>query len=416
MSTIKNTLLNNRYIPIKKIGSGSFSIVWLTFDINTLKYYALKVQNSKDYNDALHELTVYEYLKNNCNNIMNIYDAFEIKHDTDNDILPNICMVMDLMTCSSHLLLKTNKYNNGLDIPTVIRIIKHVLVDLCELHKNGIVHKDIKPENILILDMFDVYHDIKQKLKLEKIVKKHSKGKQKLDKCAKNNIVNEISNKNCNNDSDSDSDSDNDDSDNYDSNSNSNSNNIDINNITLNKNIIVKIGDMGHCMLPGIIFEHKPQPNYYLAPEILMKLEYDTSADMWALGCTIYELLTGNILFDSEYYNGNTYRHHLYMIVEKLGMFCQEDIKKSPEKDIFFNKQCTFIKGHRGIKFQRPLWKDLKEICEKNSLSKTDEQTFINFMMLLFKYNIKERLTAENALHHDIFNMEILHCSQIDTR
>jgi serine/threonine-protein kinase SRPK3 len=413
MTGLKNKLLDNRYILIKEIGSGSFSTVWLVFDINTVKYYALKVQNTDDYDDARHEISVYDYMaKIKSDYLMNIYNSFEFKDDdADDDDNPHICMVMNLMECSTHELIKSKQYKHGLPFQIVMKITKQILIGLDQLHQHNIIHKDVKPENILITESDNLYKDIKIALEAKKIVEKHSKNQKQLNKKIKDNILKEICSRNKNNDSDSDDDSDECDSICHNlelkSDSSDNESTTSNNSITsifyINENIHVKLGDMGHCILPHTNFPYQTQSNYYLAPELIMKLPFNNTVDMWALGCTIYELLTGKILFESESYNGNTYRHHLYMIAEKLGIFPRSYMESCLLKDIFFNKKCTCIKGYKGIKFQRPLWKDLQNLCKDKCLSSDDEKLFINFMMGLFRYDIHSRTTANQALNHDIF-------------
>ena len=39
------------------------------------------------------------------------------------------------------------------------------------------------------------------------------------------------------------------------------------------------------------------QTRYYRAPEVIYD-EYDIECDMWSIGCIIYELITGEYLFD----------------------------------------------------------------------------------------------------------------------
>lgn len=419
MSNLKNKMLDNRYILVKEIGSGSFSTVWLAFDIDNIQYYALKIQNTDDYADACHEISVYENIREiNSSYLMNIHNTFEYtneneedEYDNDNDNdNPHVCMVMDLMECSTHNLIKTKQYKHGLPFDIVMIITKQILLGIVELHKKNIIHKDIKPENILICGSADLHKCIKDTLNAEKIVEKFTKTKKGKKQIDKNNIFKAICSVNNQNiDSESESASDETESSNdintlqLDTHSNEQSDD-DVFMCQINKNITVKLADMGHCILPDIDFPYQIQSNYYLAPELIMKLQFNNSVDMWALGCTIYELLTGQILFESESYNGNTYRHHLYIMAEKLGMFPSKYVNDCTLKDIFFNKRCTCIKGYRGIKFQRPLWRDLQNICRDRSLSLDDERLFIDFMMGLFKYDINMRTTSEQALNHEIFN------------
>ena len=40
------------------------------------------------------------------------------------------------------------------------------------------------------------------------------------------------------------------------------------------------------------------QPRQYRSPEVLLGARYDTSADMWSMACMVFELVTGDLLFD----------------------------------------------------------------------------------------------------------------------
>lgn len=39
---------------------------------------------------------------------------------------------------------------------------------------------------------------------------------------------------------------------------------------------------------------------FYRAPEIILGMPYDYAVDMWSIGCTLYELYTGKILFTGD--------------------------------------------------------------------------------------------------------------------
>ena len=43
--------------------------------------------------------------------------------------------------------------------------------------------------------------------------------------------------------------------------------------------------------------------HFYLAPEVYQGGGYDESIDLWALGITIYKLVTGSTPFESIYVN-----------------------------------------------------------------------------------------------------------------
>lgn len=412
MCAVKNKLLDGRYVPIKEIGSGSFSTVWLVFDLNTVKYCALKIQNTEDYDDALYEISVYNAIENiKSDNLMKLYRSFEYEDsDDDEDDKPHICMALDIMNCSTHDLIKF-QYKKGLPFFAVMEITKQVLMGLNKLHQNNVIHKDVKPENILISNYVDKYEELKSVVGAESLVKKNGvtnkKNKDKVIKEIFARVDKFLEGMQGNSDNEENSDENNDEE--YilsESSSESSIEQMEINeNIHMFENIHAKLADMGHCVLPHTNFPYQTQSNYYLAPELILHIDYNFSVDIWALGCSIYELLTGNILFDSESYGGNTYRHHLYMIAEKLGMFPQSWIEECELKDVFFNKRNTCIKGYRGIKFQRPLWKELQLICKNNNLTDELGTYFVDFMMGLFRYDVNSRFTAQIALDHKIFKL-----------
>jgi mitogen-activated protein kinase 1/3 len=53
---------------------------------------------------------------------------------------------------------------------------------------------------------------------------------------------------------------------------------------------------------------------YYRAPEIMISHEYSTAVDIWSLGCTMAELMTGHILF-----KGENYIQQIKVIIDTLG-------------------------------------------------------------------------------------------------
>jgi len=55
---------------------------------------------------------------------------------------------------------------------------------------------------------------------------------------------------------------------------------------------------------------------FYRAPEIMLGLPYDYMIDMWSIGCVLYELYTGKILFQ-----GKDNNDMLYQIQEVKGRF-----------------------------------------------------------------------------------------------
>jgi serine/threonine-protein kinase SRPK3 len=386
-------VLNNKYVVLEKLGYGSYASVWLGLNYLTSEFYALKIHNTDDYECGLKESKLLTKLKSPY--IINIIEYFDHKdfHVT----------VLELMSFSLMDLINkefNKKFVTGLSAPFVNKIADIVFNGLQKIHDNNIIHSDIKPENILIkyknygtLSKLEKYNQLISKIISEDIIpsKHRIKNKKQINKVTNKTLTKSQLNKfiikiktfDSKIDTDSEPESDNisDISDEQSSQSSTDSitdlkdnkkenkpnkiryryknkllkiNNTDkkeeskliinysdelINDMI--KNCIIKISDLGTCYkIKKQNFEI--QTRYYRAPEIILNVPYDKTCDYWSLGCTLYELFTGNILFDpyhTKYFS--TDRHHIYLIYSKIGSIPEEIINKSPKKDIFYKNDLT---------------------------------------------------------------------------
>ena len=62
----------------------------------------------------------------------------------------------------------------------------------------------------------------------------------------------------------------------------------------------VKIVDLGNACWTHKHFTEDIQTRQYRAPEVLLGASYETSVDIWSLACIIFELVTGDLLFDPQ--------------------------------------------------------------------------------------------------------------------
>ena len=62
----------------------------------------------------------------------------------------------------------------------------------------------------------------------------------------------------------------------------------------------VKIVDLGNACWTHKHFTDDIQTRQYRAPEVLLGASYETSVDIWSLACIIFELVTGDLLFDPQ--------------------------------------------------------------------------------------------------------------------
>lgn len=88
----------------------------------------------------------------------------------------------------------------------------------------------------------------------------------------------------------------------------------------LDENVNVKIVDMGNACWYHHHFSTEIQTRQYRGPEVILGINYGASADIWSFACMIFELITGDFLFEPR--KGDSYSKnddHLAQIIELLG-------------------------------------------------------------------------------------------------
>ena len=76
---------------------------------------------------------------------------------------------------------------------------------------------------------------------------------------------------------------------------------------------------------------------FYRAPEIILGMPYDFAIDVWSIGCTLYELFTGKILF-----TGRTNNNMLRSIMECRGKFTTKMLRRAQFAHMHFDEMANF--------------------------------------------------------------------------
>ena len=397
------SVLDGRYILLHKIGIGAYSSVWLGYyinDPNKIYYYALKVQLQEDYEDGISEATILKKIKN-LNNpyLLNMVESFIYNPPDNPHDDPCVVMVLELFACSVYQLLRRGDYKNGLPADVVLKIIEQTSKGLKGLHELGLVHTDIKPENILIkgkenkisliinevnkYNISEMYINI---CKLKKTTTKSKKAKAETKLIIKNKVIeimDEIINKI---DEQLFHDIDSDDS----SRSAMNLIDFDINNIE------IVLADFGTIFKKNEIDNEIIQTRYYRAPEVILQCGTDEKCDIWSLGCVLYELLTGDILFDPHKTDDHSVDfNHVYTLYQLCGDIPDWMIVNSSRKNEFFDKKNKFIKSKPQI---WPLCDVIKEYWQDNKLNTSNLDKISKILNTLLCIDPKQRSCLDNII------------------
>ena len=157
-------------------------------------------------------------------------------------------------------------------------------------------------------------------------------------------------------------------------------------NIFLNKNYKIKLGDFGFSRQYFIGYAKTILGTpLYMPPEILERKPYNEKADIWALGCSIYELAT----FHTPYYASNI--KILYNNI-KNGLPKRIDKKYSNELWNFILKLLTFDHNNRPNTLQLINIYDEFMLSKNNKLLKDDENIKVKWEnIILYEKKLMEK-------------------------
>lgn len=151
----------------------------------------------------------------------------------------------------------------------------------------------------------------------------------------------------------------------------------------------LKVIDFGGARQTGVPFTIPPHTTAnYRAPERILGREMTSEFDLWSLGCTLFELLTGNRLFPigKNIPLEDTNHYVLQMIALQLdGKPTPEFLKSCKNASTFFDEKLELRK-----KFKVPLmlaWEEAAEqACIKKSCTLEQTNQFIKLLSYLLCY------------------------------
>uniref|UniRef100_A0AAF5PV18 non-specific serine/threonine protein kinase n=2 Tax=Wuchereria bancrofti TaxID=6293 RepID=A0AAF5PV18_WUCBA len=149
---IKNEVLvspyRNQYEVLEFLGKGTFGQVVKAWKKGTNEIVAIKIlkKHPSYARQGQIEVSILSRLSNeNAEefNFVRAYECFQHKHHT--------CLVFEMLEQNLYDFLKQNKFN-PLPLSSIRPIVQQVLTALLKLKHLGLIHADLKPENIMLVD------------------------------------------------------------------------------------------------------------------------------------------------------------------------------------------------------------------------------------------------------------------------
>ncbi|KAF8530994.1 kinase-like domain-containing protein [Gautieria morchelliformis] len=386
-------IFQDRYRVVAKLGSGSYSTVWLVDDLHSRRWVSLKILTA-DAPNAVSEVELSRYLRkqpadgkdSDADYVVTYFDDFKINGPNGT----HHCIVAEFLgpNLATDLFRYDIYEDEGCRYPTALakKMSIQVARGLAYLHRHGIIHGDLHPGNLLLF-VKGMDHWSPQKLKEclgepQKFRPIASDGTPRpftgphgprylLDPPNPTKILDF-----CLNSPDG---------------------------------VHVKIGDFSEAFW----WENEPKmvelhtPHVYAAPEILFNDRICPASDIWALGNAIYSIFTGGCTIFQRSMFGSRQKvdnRILLGMFHLLGKFPPRWWTRWNDRSEYLDGDGKFLPGKEGkaIGIRLRLPGETIEQEEKIMLDKLETT-----LRMMLRYEPNDRISARKAVEllQDCFDM-----------
>lgn len=427
-------LYNARYRVLSKLGAGAFSTVWLCADEKVVSgpLVAMKVCKSKKSvaEQAQDEVMLFEQMQQNGRSspfVVKMTDHFW--HTGPNG--RHKCMTFEVMGENLLALVKYYDYN-GIPLPLCRRLSRHTLKGLEYIHACGVIHTDVKLENVLICrhDMTALVQEAsqahlafsEQKGKLESLSKSQKKRLKKKNKKAAEAA--EAADAKASDEEipvedgppapEVPQEAD------VNGNGYGHSNGAPVSPAAPGAGLVqpvppvrqrerfstlkleeafAKLADFGNGIKVNHPVTNDIQTRQYRSPEVIIGAAWDETADVWSAACMFFELATGEFLFDPKKQKGDDWdrdEDHLALVAELLDGLPDKDFCLSGKYSKDFVNNSGKLKHIKNFK----MWPLFGVLNEKYLFSEEDAKEMCDFLLPMLAWKPAERQAASEALKH----------------